>query len=100
MNEEIPARCDRIYRDEEMPRTCFVNVNLEAARFDDVNLAGAEIVNVNLSRALFEDVNLSGTVLRNVNCTGVKIEDAALDGMTINGILVTELFRAYRDLLG
>ena len=45
-------------------------------------------------------MNLSGTVLRNVNCTGLKIEDAALDGMTINGILVTELFRAYRDLLG
>lgn len=44
------------------------------------------------------DVALSGATFRNVNLAEVSVVDAELAGMRINGVLVSDLFRAYNQL--
>ena len=63
----------------------FTNVDLHEAQFTDVNLAESQFTDVNLSDTKFSDINLSNVELENCNLTGMKI----------NGVLVTELFRAF-----
>jgi uncharacterized protein YjbI with pentapeptide repeats len=65
----------------------FIDVNLEGSSFRDVNLRGAE----------FDDVALTGAKIRNACLGDVTIADANYTGMRIEGILVTELLRAYRE---
>jgi Pentapeptide repeats (8 copies) len=77
---------------------------------DNANLAKSVFHNVNLSQASFDDVNLRGAVFNNVALTGATIRDACLkdfsiqdagyEGMKIDGILVTELLRVYRERQG
>ena len=78
-----------------------------AYKADSANLAGSEFHKVNLSGSKFDDVNLRDTVFENVAltrsrihnaCLGdLSIEDANYTGMRIDGILVTELLRVYRE---
>jgi uncharacterized protein YjbI with pentapeptide repeats len=68
----------------------FRDVNLSASRFDDVNLRGA----------VFTNVALSGATIRNACLADVSISDADYKGMRIEGILVTELLRVYRERSG
>ena len=77
---------------------------------DNANISGSEFHNSNLSNAKFDDVNLRGVEFHNVALTGGSIRDACLgnftiegagyDGMRIEGILVTELLRVYREHSG
>jgi len=62
------------------------NSNLERSQFEDVNLSAAELT----------DVNLRGAAFTNVNFSNVSIRDANLEGMRIEGVLVSDLFAAYR----
>jgi uncharacterized protein YjbI with pentapeptide repeats len=74
---------------------------------ENVNLSNSVFRNVNLSGAKFDDVNLRGVEFHNVALTGGSIRDACLgeftiqeagyEGMRIEGILVTELLRVYRE---
>jgi hypothetical protein len=74
---------------------------------EDANLSGSVFHNVNLSNAKFDDVNLRGIEFNNVALAGVTIRDACLDNVTIEcagiermrieGILVTDMLRAYRE---
>lgn len=73
------------------------NANLSASTFDDVDLSGAGFTNVNLSRASLTDIDLHGAGFRDVNLRDVDIRDCALQGMRIDGVLVTDLFAAYRS---
>lgn len=66
------------------------------ARFRDVNLSAAQFNDINLSNAVFDDVNLTRLIIRNANCSHLAITDACCEGMTIDGILVTDLLRAYQ----
>ncbi|MBK7792979.1 MAG: pentapeptide repeat-containing protein [Betaproteobacteria bacterium] len=65
----------------------FTHSSLEGAKFHDVNLRGAEFV----------DVALTGARLSNLCLGDVTIADANYAGMRIEGILVTELLRVYRQ---
>jgi len=49
-----------------------------------------------LGGAVFDDVNLSGASFHNINLSNVRIADVNIDGMTIDGVLVMDLFAAYR----
>jgi uncharacterized protein YjbI with pentapeptide repeats len=89
-----------------------MTVQLESGRYhaEDANLSGSLFRNVNLSGAKFDDVNLRGVEFHNVAFTGgsirdaclgeLAIEDANYQGMRIEGILVTELLRVYREHSG
>jgi uncharacterized protein YjbI with pentapeptide repeats len=65
----------------------FRDVNLSASRFDDVNLRGA----------VFTNDALSGATIRDACLADVSIAEAGYEGMRIEGILVTELLRVYRE---
>jgi uncharacterized protein YjbI with pentapeptide repeats len=77
---------------------------------ENVNLSGSVFHNTNLSNSKFDDVDLRGVEFHNVALTGGSIRDACLgdftmegagyDGMRIEGILVTELLRVYREHIG
>ena len=68
----------------------FLDTDLEGAKFRDVNLRGAE----------FSDVALTGATIRNACLGDVTIADANYTGMRIEGILVTDLLRVYREHVG
>jgi uncharacterized protein YjbI with pentapeptide repeats len=62
-----------------------------------VNLSGAEFDDVNLSRVEFHNVNMSHVSIRNACLHDFSIADANYDTMQIEGVLVTELLRVYRE---
>ena len=71
------------------------NARLTGSAFRDVCLGGASFDDVNLSEANFHNINLAHARFDDVNLTQVEITNANLAGMTIDGILVTDLLRAY-----
>jgi len=72
---------------EDLAGSQFRDVNLSSSKFDDVNLRGA----------VFTNVALSGATIRDACLADVSIADAGYEGMRIEGILVTELLRVYRE---
>jgi uncharacterized protein YjbI with pentapeptide repeats len=74
--------------------------NLAGSEFRDVNLASSKFDDVNLRGAVFTNVALSGATIRDACLADVTIADAGYEGMRIEGILVTELLRVYRERVG
>jgi hypothetical protein len=70
--------------------------NLAGSSFSDVNLENASFHDVNLRMSRFRDVNLSGASFTDVDLSSASIVDSRLTGLTINGVLVSELIRAYQ----
>ena len=62
-------------------------MNLSGSRFDDVNLRDTVLDYVSLARSK----------IRNACLGDLSIEDANYSGMRIDGFLVTELLRVYRE---
>jgi uncharacterized protein YjbI with pentapeptide repeats len=81
----VPASLAEASR--RLPRSTFTDVDLSQSVFSDVNLRGA----------VFDDTALTGATLRDVDLGGASIVDARLEGFTIDGVLVSELFRVYRE---
>ncbi|APH72087.1 pentapeptide repeat-containing protein [Aquibium oceanicum] len=79
--------------------------DLSGSVFDDVAMARTKVSNADLSMllvsnvnargAVFEDVDLSGAVFRNTRLADVEVTESCIAGMRINGVLVTELLKAY-----
>lgn len=99
----------------------FENVNLGGSRFHDINLGDARIEATHLGGVSFccigpppdasgrqarqrptsfQNAMLCDSTFRNVDLSNVSIVECRLDGMTIDGILVTELLEAYREVNG
>lgn len=72
------------------------HADLSRSEFVDVNLQEAQFTDVNLSKATFTDINFSGAKFSNLNLTNVEIEACDTAGMKFRGVLVAELFDAYR----
>ena len=70
--------------------------NISRSEFNDVNLQEAQFTNVNLSKATFTDINFSGAKFSNLNLRNVEIEACDTTGMKFRGVLVADLFEAYR----
>ena len=70
--------------------------NLSGSEFNDVNLQEATFTNVNLSQAKFTDINFTGAKFSNLNLANVEIEACETTGMKFRGVLVADLFEAYR----
>jgi uncharacterized protein YjbI with pentapeptide repeats len=84
-----PAQTRDFYRtaDADLTESHFSNTRLEKSVFAIVNMHRRSFCDARFSYASFVDVNLANA----------SIADSNLTGMRINGILVTELIRAYRD---
>jgi uncharacterized protein YjbI with pentapeptide repeats len=67
-----------------------LNTNLEGAKFHDANLRAAD----------FSDVDLNGATIRNACLIDVTIADANYTGRRIEGILVADLLRVFRERKG
>ncbi len=76
------------------------NVNLSGSAFQNVNLSGSKFVDINMRDTVFEDVALTRVKIRNACMGEVSIADANYSGMRIDGILVTELLRVYKEYKG
>jgi uncharacterized protein YjbI with pentapeptide repeats len=69
--------------------------DLTGSHFQQVNLTNARFEESDLTKASFTSVNLSGARITSANLSDVQISYAKLDGMKINGVLVTDLQKAY-----
>ena len=88
---------EQITENADLRGAAFINTNLGRAQFEDVNLEQARFVNINLAGARLEDVSFIGAMIENANCTDLSITHARYDGMRIDGVLVSELLRVYRE---
>jgi uncharacterized protein YjbI with pentapeptide repeats len=85
-------------------RTCclegssFVDVNLSKVSFDDINFSGADIHNANMSDWVVRDANLKGLKITSADLRGAAISHSLTEGMTVDGIAVSEMMAAYREL--
>jgi uncharacterized protein YjbI with pentapeptide repeats len=73
------------------------NENLANSVFKDLDLSGSHFEDVSLRNALFENSAFTGATLRNVCLAGVTIEDANFECIRIDGVLVGDLFKAYKQ---
>ena len=71
------------------------NVSLAGSEFVDTSLEGAMFRDVNLRQADFSDVAFTGASIRNACMGDVTVADANYKGMRIDGVLVTDLLRAF-----
>ena len=85
-------------------RTCclagssFVDVNLSGVSFDDINFSGANIRNANMSDWVIHDANLARLKISSADLRDASIAHCLTEGMTVDGIAVSELMAAYREL--
>lgn len=76
------------------------NASLAGSEFVDTSLEAAKFHDVNLRRAEFADVAFTGATIRNACLGDVTISNANYVGMRIEGILVTDLLRAFHEKAG
>jgi uncharacterized protein YjbI with pentapeptide repeats len=102
--ERIPPPGDRHCTQEEIMEATITSgkhlcehADIGGSRFRDVGMANTEFDDVALLGARFHNVNLAGARFDDVNLTDVEITNSSLAGTKINGVLVTELFRAYEQ---
>ena len=85
---EITNTCEKLnVRNSDLTDSQFASSQLIKTRFEDVSLQESTFTNADLGNTRFFDVNLAGEV----------IQDANLTGMAINGMLVTDLIRAFEN---
>jgi uncharacterized protein YjbI with pentapeptide repeats len=72
-------------------------VDLSGSRFQQVTLTNTQFLESDLQRTSFKSVNLTGARITSANLSDVEISYAKLDGMKIDGVLVTELQKAYQN---
>jgi uncharacterized protein YjbI with pentapeptide repeats len=73
------------------------NANLASSKFNNVNLSKSTFTDVNLRDTVFDNVALTNATIRNACLGNLTIADASYEGMRIEGILVTDLLRVYRE---
>jgi uncharacterized glyoxalase superfamily protein PhnB len=76
--------------DADLSGSQFLNVKLEGVDFHDVNMRGA----------MFRDVRLAGAAFSNVDLSDVSITQANTSGLTVDGVLLSDLIRAYQNRTG
>jgi len=82
--------------DADLSRSAFVRVALTGSSFRDADLSGVVVDNVTAKLSKWSNVDLSGMSIRDANLGGASISESNTDGMTIDGVLVTDLMKAYR----
>jgi len=75
----------------------FSDCSLENTQFEDTNMSGVRIHNADLAESSISSANLTNASITNANLANVKIENVNLTGMTIDGILVSDLIKAFED---
>lgn len=99
------------FNDVDLSQLKITNANLSDLEIEGAQLGGAYIHNIGMppeghpaydenarQRPLrFEDCDLNGSTITNCNLKDVAITDCNTAGMSINGILVDDLLKIYRQ---
>jgi uncharacterized protein YjbI with pentapeptide repeats len=107
------------FHDVNLAGADFNNVNMSKAKFHDINFSDVTFTAAQIGGTLFkhiglppcktgkqgrqrpvtfEEAMLCDSTFRKVDMSNVKIIDCNIKGMTIDGILVTDMIKAYRKL--
>lgn len=73
------------------------DVDLSGSQFSNVKLEGVDFQNVNMRASRFSDVALAGAAFSNVDLSDVSISSANTSGLTVDGVLLSEMIRAYQN---
>ena len=79
------------------PLPAGIQTDLSNSRFQQVSLASAQFYASDLSKTTFRSINLSSATLTSCNLSGVEISSSNISGMKVDGVLVTDLVKAYQD---
>ena len=71
--------------------------DLSGSRFQQVSFATAHFESCDLNKTSFRSVDLTSATITSANLSGVDISASNLSGMKIDGVLVTDLQKAYQD---
>jgi RNA polymerase sigma-70 factor (ECF subfamily) len=107
------------FHDVNLAGADFNNVNMSKTRFHDINFSDVTFTAAQIGGALFkhigpppdkkgkqarqrpvtfEETMLCDSTFRKVDMSNVKIIDCNIEGMTIDGIRVTDMMGAYKEL--
>jgi uncharacterized protein YjbI with pentapeptide repeats len=102
------------FRHVNMSGTVFEDIDLSGARFFNINLRGADIGAVDFGGAsfscmntgeghprkpvVFNSIELDDCTIQNSFFRNTKLVNCDLTGMTIDGVLVTDMFKAYERI--
>lgn len=124
MPKKLSIKHDNIaeseFEDVNMSGSRFENINLSGSRFHDVSFSDVQFTAAQIGGTLFkhigpppdkdgkqarqrpvvfEEAMLCDSTFRKVDLSNVKIIDCDLRGMTIDGILVTDLLKAHKNII-
>ena len=96
-----------VFDDVDLSGATFNNINFSDVQFKAAQIGGSHFKHIGPPPApdgvhprqrpvTFEDMQLCDSTFHNVDMSNVRITDCNFDGMTIEGVLVSELFAAYR----
>ena len=120
MNNKLTIKHDCVtgseFEDLNLSGSTFQNINLSGAHFGDINFTDGIFSAANIGGTLFkhigpapdkdgkqarqrpvtfEEAMLCDSTILHCDLSGVKIVECDLAGMTIDGILVTDLLKAW-----
>jgi uncharacterized protein YjbI with pentapeptide repeats len=78
-------------------RQCRYRLTFLARVFSTSAWRKAHFESSDLSNTTFRSINLTGATLTSCNLSGAEISASNLSGMKIDGVLVTDLQKAYQD---
>jgi uncharacterized protein YjbI with pentapeptide repeats len=74
------------------------HAKLTGSVFVDVCLGEAEFDNVSLADTKFNNVNMSNARFNYINFTNAEITDSDISGMKIDGVLVEDMLKTYKQV--
>jgi uncharacterized protein YjbI with pentapeptide repeats len=107
------------FHDVNLAGADFNNVNMSKAKFHDINFSDVTFTAAQIGGTLFkhigpppckkggqerqrpvtfEEAMLCDSTFRKVDMSNVKVIDCNIEGMTIDGIRVTDMIGAYKEL--
>jgi uncharacterized protein YjbI with pentapeptide repeats len=73
----------------------FRHLNMSETVFEDIDLSGAKFFNTRRP-VVFNSIELDDCTIQNSYFRNTKIVNCDLTGMTIDGVLVTDMVKAYK----
>ena len=100
---------DSKYDNVNMKKVSFFNINMSDAKFAGINLGGAHFScigpapdkNEKSERQrpiLFENMMLCDSKFYKVDMSGVEMTDCNIDDMKVDGVLLSDLINAYKNI--
>ncbi|TET46027.1 pentapeptide repeat-containing protein [candidate division TA06 bacterium] len=98
---------DTNFDDINMSKVTFHNINMSDGTLDCINMGGVKFIHIGPAPdedgkqerqrpITFEEMMLCDSKFNKVDMSGVEIKECNIEGMKIDGILVSEMIKAYK----